>query len=341
MKNKKIYVICPAGVQTGGTELLHQLVHELLRMNSDAYIVYEDKGNFVDAEIPNSFKEYRIQRTSFIEDNQNNIVVLPEVLFYHSRKFAKVHFLFWWLSVDNYYHNSASHYDYIKFYLRGIVTIRQVLSHIKWSILNKDKIFSFREIKSISSRVLHGYQSSYASHELLNYGFYKQIKLTDYINTDYLINKTNLERKNIILYNPAKGFKVTQKIMKNLPDIEFVPLKQLSREQMLQKFREAKLYIDFGNHPGKDRIPREACANGCCIIVGKRGSAQYFEDISIPEEYKFDEKRIEVITLKIREVLKDYNEHNTNFEYYRNNISNEYKRFVEEVEELNRIVNSL
>lgn len=52
---------------------------------------------------------------------------------------------------------------------------------------------------------------------------------------------------------------------------------------------KSKVYIDFGNHPGKDRIPREAAISGCIVITGKRGAAAFAEDVCIPETYKFDE----------------------------------------------------
>jgi len=33
-----------------------------------------------------------------------------------------------------------------------------------------------------------------------------------------------------------------------------------------------QVYIDFGHHPGQDRLPREAVQCGCVVITGKRGS---------------------------------------------------------------------
>lgn len=33
---------------------------------------------------------------------------------------------------------------------------------------------------------------------------------------------------------------------------------------MILTMRKAKVYIDFGFHPGKDRIPREAVMCGAC-----------------------------------------------------------------------------
>ena len=51
----------------------------------------------------------------------------------------------------------------------------------------------------------------------------------------------------------------------------------MTPEQVVDLMSESKVYIDFGNHPGKDRIPREAVINGCCVITGVRGSARFKE----------------------------------------------------------------
>ena len=41
-KETKVFVHCPAGVVTGGAELLHQLVHTLRKDNINAYIANSD-----------------------------------------------------------------------------------------------------------------------------------------------------------------------------------------------------------------------------------------------------------------------------------------------------------
>ena len=73
-------------------------------------------------------------------------------------------------------------------------------------------------------------------------------------------------------------------------DINWVPLQNMTRSELVNVMRVAKVFVDFGYHPGKDRLPRECAANGCCVITGMRGSANYFEDVPIPSKYKFDEK---------------------------------------------------
>lgn len=58
----------------------------------------------------------------------------------------------------------------------------------------------------------------------------------------------------------------------------------------------------------KDRIPREAAILKCCVITGKRGSANNNQDILIPDEYKFsdEKKNINDILVKIEECINEY-----------------------------------
>lgn len=92
------------------------------------------------------------------------------------------------------------------------------------------------------------------------------------------------------------------------PDVNWVPLVNMTNDQVKQKMLNSKVYIDFGNHPGKDRFPREAAISGCCIITGKRGAANYYEDVRIPEKFKFNQYKTkpENIIHRIRECLDSF-----------------------------------
>jgi len=46
------------------------------------------------------------------------------------------------------------------------------------------------------------------------------------------------------------------------------------------------MYIDFGTHPGKDRIPREAALRNCIVLTNRNGAADNNVDVPIPNEYK-------------------------------------------------------
>ena len=121
---------------------------------------------------------------------------------------------------------------------------------------------------------------------------------------------------------------------KKSPFFQWIPLINLSSKDMIDLMSRAKVYIDFGNHPGKDRIPREAAIHGCCIITGKRGSARFQKDVSIPEEFKFDDscKNIPRILRKIEEVFLDYENVNKKFGSYREKIRMEEKVFDEDLD---------
>lgn len=333
-KNSKIYVLAPEGYETGGTELAHQLVDFLISKGSDAYIVYCNHARFVTAEVPPGFRKYNINVAPEPTDSSDNILVLPEINFNFSNTFQNIQFVFWWMSIDNFYRRTPL------FEVFGFFSFMDSVKIIYNRYKVKENVFegySFRKLKAIKSNHFHAYQSTYAKYHLLRKGVKELLPLSDYINSE-LIQKgsesvAESQKENIILYNPAKGLKFTQKIIKAMPDYKFVALKGLNRDQLSDYFRVAKLYIDFGNHPGKDRLPREAAINGCCIIVGKSGSAQYFEDIPIPNHYKLD-KDLNFIVKSIEYIVQNYDKANKDFEFYRKRILAEKSKFYSEIEEI-------
>ena len=96
--------------------------------------------------------------------------------------------------------------------------------------------------------------------------------------------------------------------IKLAPDIEWRPIEKMTPAQVQELLAQAKIYIDFGNHPGRDRIPREAAISGCVVITGKRGAAANDIDINIPAEFKFDEKitKPQEVIEKIRAVFENF-----------------------------------
>ncbi len=101
---------------------------------------------------------------------------------------------------------------------------------------------------------------------------------------------------------------------------------------MVFVMQASKLYIDFGDHPGKDRIPREAVSCGCLLLTNKRGSAAFHEDIPIDEKYKVDEPfDYERISETVKSMLENYAQNFSDFEEYRNFIKSEKVFFEEDV----------
>ena len=73
--------------------------------------------------------------------------------------------------------------------------------------------------------------------------------------------------------------------------------------------------------------------NGCCVITNKSGSAAYFEDVPIPDDYKFDDvsDQLGEIESLMRDICSDFPNHQKRFAAYRDWIHAEKERFDSEV----------
>jgi len=188
-------------------------------------------------------------------------------------------------------------------------------------------------------QILHFSQTEHSSGYLRSCGI-KPIPLIDSINEDFLTDRfvDRIDhKKDTILYNPTKGWKVTEKLIKAYPEWNFEPVKGLNREQLSEKLYNAKLYIDFGHHPGRDRMPREGAMHGCCLITGKLGSAGNAIDLPIPTHYKLDSNSngfVEQFGLLAADVMGDFPKHFATFEPYRKWLQDEPRIFKEQIREI-------
>lgn len=328
----KIYVYCPAGIVSGGPELLHQLVDIINSNNRQAFIVYYgDKEH----KVPTEYSSYNIKLASKIEDSKENIVVIPEGLCNLLREGEYIQKLLWWLSVDHFFmlcRGILNPLDLIRWDFRmGIKTIAGRLFRLLQGKNYLKNNLSLRKMRSM--QITHAYQSEYAQSFLLKNGFDNLCPLKDYINTE-LCNYIESDcRENIILYNPKKGLEFTKRLIGLTSGIQWIPVQNMTRAELVSLMQKSKLYIDFGYHPGKDRLPREAAMNGCCIITGEDGSAGYFEDVPIGRSYKFNQKKISKndIAKSINYVINNYDSCIKDFDYYRKSILVERDEFIRQV----------
>lgn len=330
-KFDNIYVLAPYNFATGGVELAHQLVDRINDKGGKAFIVYVDNGAIIKTDtVTPQYQKYNVNIISEIEDKDSNFLVVPETLFEWIGRFDKIPIGCWWMSVDNRYALKSSHWrDTIKYYPG---TIRKKLSYVWHNYKNKVKNRN-KLLKRENFRLWHFYQSVYAQNHLYKLGFSNVLPLGDYINTDFISDNKESKRENLILYNPAKGYKFTQKLIKANPDLSFIPLKGLSRSDLVELMNKAKIYIDFGHFPGKDRLARESVVNGLAVITGKKGASFYYEDVPLPEELKFDikNKNIKNISLKIKEILHDSRKYESVFSNYKNIIFEEKQLFENQI----------
>ena len=131
------------------------------------------------------------------------------------------------------------------------------------------------------------------------------------------------DREDIVLYNPKKGMEFTQKIISKAKQTgiqaKYIPLVNMTPDQIVELMLRAKVYIDFGNFPGPERIPREAVLLGCNIITSRNGSANNDIDVPIPDtlKYKDIEKNIPMILECIQDMLLHYDKYYMYYENYR------------------------
>lgn len=335
MDVKKVYVLCPKGIKTGGPELLHQLVFTINMFDNGpkAYLTYTSETS--ERAPVEAYREYIGDsgiEESQIEDDENNVIVFPEINLNLMHKFRNAKKYIWWLSVDNFLLKTFS----------GYKKERGILRAIKHALIGD--LYICNSNSAIKSADKHLCQSFYAIDYLKSRGINdeKIEYLADYINDMYVENSSEYakcDKISRVLYNPKKGKEFTQKLIDAAPNnIEWVPLINLTNAQVADYLSTSKLYIDFGNHPGMDRFPREAATCGCCVITDKRGSAKFKEDVNIPDQYKFEDKEenIPAILEQIEYCLNNYDVAFKDFENYRNIIKGQKAKFVEDVNKVFR-----
>lgn len=239
--------------------------------------------NNSDSPVPDKYKHYNVKWDNTVEDNSENWIIYPEIWTYRLGEYRNIKKAIWWLSVDN----------------------------------NYDRFRDFHD-----SSITHFYQSFYALNFLMSRGTEKCLPLFDYIPSSYTESSYDMEnKKNIVVYNPAKGSHITDIIKKNNPDLKFVPVVNMTESEIIDLLKSSKVYIDFGNHPGRDRIPRESAILGNCVITNKTGSAGFYGDIPIDGRYKFQD--VNNIGEIIRNCFIEFESNLSNLDLYRSSILNQ------------------
>ena len=303
-------MLCPPKTESGGPEAAHQLVGEMCKLDISANLIYYKKrktifnlkgklgisvkGNVILTTeylnpTPKSYDCYSASISNKIIDDENNLLILPENVLHLVNFGKRIKKAIWWLSVDN-------------------------------ALLAISKL---QNISVLRSEIFHFYQSEYARQflELLN--FENSFSLSDYISEKFISSQDEeIPREQIVVFNPKKGFEFTKQLIHLFPEINFIPLINMSKDEVCTTLKKACVYIDFGEHPGKDRIPREAALLGCCVITSKNGSAKFSKDVHIPDEFKFKKisDNLEPIGRAIYECIENYSVQNAKFDAYRYKI---------------------
>lgn len=301
-----IKIACPNNTVTGGIELLHQVACELNKYeNVNATIWYINAPN--DTTIPHDYLQYDNKLST--EIHSDDILIFPEIWGHYTNRpqFKNNKKLIYWESVDNYFPHTPES-EWFKF----------------------------------ADNTIHISQTEYSTRflkDVLKIPARNIIEITDYVNDSYLnFKEDGTKRERIVVYNPSKGLQYTNKLIALMHhDVKFVPIKNMSREQIIDTMRHSMVFIDFGYFPGKDRLPREAAMCGLCLVTCKQGSARYVKDLNIPNSYKIDNLNyadLGFIEVQIHDIMDNFEEHSKMFDQYRSWVKQEKYMFQQGIKKL-------
>lgn len=293
--------VCPANCTTGGPEAIHAFVHELSQIDGvRARIWYWDITDY-DHPCPPEYKTYDCEYVMEMPEGFAGVVIVPEIWANLVMNYKQCTRAVWWLGLDAY---------------------------AGWT--PEEERGAFLQ----DPEIIHICQSQYAYDFLKKLGVKRLVMCTDTVNEDFYADYVEEARSDTVLYNPAKATPFMYRLMDVCRDITWKPITGMSRQEVIETMRHSKLYVDFGEFPGRERMPREAALCGCCLITSKIGSAAYDEDFT--HEYKFDSKssHIWAITHKIRHVLAHYDECRKDFDLFRYFMTEDKKRFKDQCREV-------
>lgn len=316
--SQNIYIICPPKKATGGPEALHQLGYILNSLGYNAKMLY---SKYKKDPIHPFYKNYNVPYVMNVQDSVDNVIIIPESMTNLIAKYPLSQKKIWWLSLD-FYEVLMNSREKKKNWIRQLF------------VPFKHTEYRFEPNKSVT----HWYQSQRTKEFLLTKKLDNDISyLCDYVTELFFDNlPESFSKEDIITYNPKKGLDKIEDYMKLLPQYKWVPLSGMSREEMRDTLRKAKLHIDFGYFPGRDKIPREALISGVCLLTGRDGTSAFKEDLGIPEKYKLHKNEIstEKIIELINHTMQNYEEVFSEFSNFRAFVMNEKKNMIDNVTKL-------
>lgn len=337
-KDTIIYIFCPANVVTGGPEALHQLRYYMEKCSLNAKLAYYGKN--LSHPTPSRYEQYepKFVLADQIIDNEKNIVIAPESATYLLNGIQHCKKCVWWLSAAYYDGHGGS-------LLRLLKALRNFQLTRKLTEVKKLFLSEFKPLYPASKRnrnVLHLCASKHAflyvskKFKLEPQYLVEPISLNflEYNREHKLDNLTASSRNDVILYNPSKPSKIMKDLL-DLKQFEFKPLKGMTPLELIDTYRRAKLYIDFGEFGGPERIPKETVFNGCAILVANHNAAKNDFDVAIPEKFKLNDfNDVEIVSSRISDTLENYDLYINEFESFRQKINSLEDNFLDAIKRI-------
>lgn len=345
-KCAKVYIVSPYH-KTGGPKSLHQLANILVDRGADVYMVYYSGKEIREVDVV-LYPECKAKLACEIEDKKENVVITSEFYSGILLEFSCVKKVIWWLSLDFYLTNKVGYRTRLSMYKKGYPQIMYPLM-IAYKLCfkrNENPRAGYIKDKKDFQQIFHMYNCEYVRSFLQDKGVEESQMhyLCGPLEESYLnVCKKGVlaQKEDVIIYNPAKNNKVyfdklKKAISKRNKSVVFLPIQNMSREEVYQSISKAKLYMDFGYFPGPERMPREAVTLFCNLIVAKKGSAQNSVDVPIPDEFKFasSDSNISKIASLAVDMIANYDTYVDRFDVYRDKVREQILRFSADIQEI-------
>jgi len=313
---QKVVILCPA-VVTGGPEAMHQLCDAINKVGGSAILVYYSGSSMIDLSdtmitsrpdlseaFLDAYRNYHAPHEDMVVLSPDTLVIFPETLALHAFRFRGAQRAVWWLSVDN-----------------G---------------LDLEPLFSYKEFCDgyfNDETLIHFYQSDYARNFLMEKGAKKIYPLFDYINRGFLHRSPLPLKQPLVSFFPTKGRALANLFFEHEKNLPSVAIENMSPQQVSDTLRQTSVYIDFGHHPGKDRVPREAAASGNIIFIHSKGAGRHFLDHPLDPFFVFTLVDIKTgeLAQKVSACLANHLHFFNQQWLYRRRIENELEEYALQV----------
>lgn len=324
-KVERFYIFTPANVCSGGPEALHQLAFYMRQLGMEAYTVYYEFTGFPDVRPMERYEQYQVAVTKYddVRDEEGSCVIAPENAPWCLNGFWEAQKCIWWLGL------SAAKME------RG--TLKEQLAFKKRKMLGQS-LLNYRHVGFDLHRTWHLCGSKYA-YEYVRKCFPRSVVeyMVEPISLDFLrLGNANqsMDRENMVLYYPVEPSDLMSELL-DRGRFEYVPLKGYTPQGLAEMYKKAKLYVDFGDFGGPERMPKEATYFGCNILVSNHNAASNDFDVAIPTMYKVgDDETAGQVEERIAEMLENYKVQNADFLPFKTKIEQLENGFIEQLKKL-------
>lgn len=294
----KILIIAPKGIRTGGPESLHRLSYELQKRSGIEVRLWDP---WLTTSFRKPVADYKVYSPCWLNKwnpGEFDFVVLPESFAFMPKrlKVSSERVFIWWLSVHNasprvkgvtQIVNSDLWGESVETHSNGLIT------SIGRATRNIERLIFARKVNPSTTR--HLFQSHYAQDQVQRALGIQGSRL--FTPADSLSAKQERIERRLstdmpkISYNGLKGSTNVELLKDLLPNVDFRPIKNLSKQKVIEELASSTLYVDLGHFPGRDRLPREAGKVRCPILIARRGAGESIIDFPVSDEFKVDLSR--------------------------------------------------